>query len=143
MAVPVTSVRSVAAPGPVAAIPGRDHRLAGARLVAGEVVAVADLGPVLGTPSDEPAASRWVVVIEGQAAPLGVLADRVSNTEIEVIDTTVTSSAPAPGGLVAGVTADRVLLLDVDALLADARFTAAPTPGDGEPSRQPQTKGSS
>lgn len=140
VAVPLHRVRTVAAPGPVAGLPRAGHLLVGARLVGGEMIAVADLGPVLGTPSDAPAASRSVVVLDSEDAPLGVAADVVSNVEVDADIATGDASASA---LVSGVTSDGVLLLDVDAVLADRRFMTAPGGIDVAPDPLTPTKGSS
>lgn len=139
VAVPVHRVRIVAAPGPVAAIPRSGHLLVGARLVGGEVIALADLGPVLGSQSDSPTASRTVVVLDSAAAPLGIVADHVANIEV---DAEIATGDTSPSGFVAGVTGDGVVLLDVDAVLADPRFMTAPIGTDVEPASQAPTKGS-
>jgi chemotaxis signal transduction protein len=137
VAVPVHRVRSVAGPGPVAEVPLAGHLLVGARILGGEVVAVADLGPALGSPSDAPAATRWVVVLDAGGAPLGVLADRISSMDV---DLEAAADIGSSNSLVRRVTADGVLVLDVDAVLADARFTAS-AGADRAPSPPPPTKG--
>jgi hypothetical protein len=71
-----------------------------------------------------PSGERFAVVLDHPVAPVGVLTDRVDGVLI-----TFGGIRPAPDDpLLAGITADGALVLDVDAVLADPRLASEPLP---------------
>lgn len=87
----------------------------------GGTVPVADLGVLLGATAEDSRA--YVVLLEGDAPPVGVLVDAVHEMR-PVADSDV---RPAPvtsgdGALETGITPDGLVLLDLARLLADPRL---------------------
>lgn len=87
----------------------------------GSAVPVADLGRLLG--SEGSGSRSFVVLLTGDAPPVGVLVDAVH--EMRAI--AVTDVHPVPGalestGVEVGMTADGLVVLDVARLLADPRL---------------------
>jgi chemotaxis signal transduction protein len=129
LGVPLDRVREVLPPGPTTLLPGGPHALAGVRVVHGQLVVVANPGPVLGVEERRPPSSRFAVVLEDRWAPVGLLADAIDGVVRED-----PAARPAGGaGFVESVTAEGVLVLDVDALLADPRLTAVPSRSSDHP----------
>lgn len=127
LALPLDRVAAVLAPSPAAAVPDGDHRLAGLRTWGGELLAIADLGDLLGATSPAAMHERYVVVLADEHQPLGVLAD-----EVEGIGDIRSTGSPGPadsGSPAVRLTSDGVVLLDADEVLTDPRLsTVAPSP---------------
>lgn len=126
--VPSSLVREVLAPGPVAGLPGRGHALQGVRSAGSGVVVLADLSALSTQVGVSDPDECFVVVIDG-TAPLGLLADRVTMAD----STEQPPATPRTGGFTGGMTPDGVVLVDVEALLADARLSVPIRTSDPEP----------
>lgn len=121
LAVPASRVREILAPGPTTRLPARVRTMAGLRAASGAAIVLADPLLLLGVAeaAPPPVDTRFAVVLDHPTAPLGLLADRVDGV------------ATALGGLqdvsdrslIEGLTPEGVPVLDVDAILADARLT--------------------
>jgi purine-binding chemotaxis protein CheW len=110
----------------VTTIPGAPPGILGVVLHRGRVLAVVDLRPLLGAAAVKPS-NGWVVVIDAGGMRFGLLADAVEG----IRDANVQRLAPAPSaageeraGLVRGLTADLVGILDPAILARDPRIRA-------------------
>jgi len=125
LAAPADRVREILTPGATARLPTSGQALVGLRAARGAVVVLADPSILLGVGGDAPpSGERFAVVLDHPVAPVGVLTDRVDGVLI-----TFGGIRPAPDDpLLAGITADGALVLDVDAVLADPRLASEPLP---------------
>src|SRR5690606_6181673 len=132
LAIPLSRVREVLAPGPLVAVPGGDHDLRGLRSTGSGVHVVADLTLLLGGPGLDDLSTCAVVLLEG-SPPLGILVEDIREEQEPP-----GGGAPIDGAVPGRLRADGVLAVDVDALLALPRLSAAsashpiaaPTRGD-------------
>lgn len=99
-------------------------------------VPVADLGRLLGATAED--SRRYVVLLEGDAPPVGVLVDAVHEVRA-IADRDV---RPAPdareGALETGITPDGLVLLDLPRLMADPRLHPRSSASDVPPTSHPQ-----
>jgi purine-binding chemotaxis protein CheW len=109
----------------VTPIPGTPEFLAGVINMAGEILAVFDLGRLLGIPRGARSAPAHVLVLGNDDDELGLLADSAH----EVASLRIDALLEAPGSLegfgrdiLRGVTADALIVLDGAALLRDPRL---------------------
>jgi chemotaxis signal transduction protein len=119
-ALAAAAVREVLPPAPTTRLPRRGHELAGARPLRGDLLALADPGRAAGGGDlvAQPDAC-FVAVLDGPE-PLGLLA-HAATTAVPLGDLATVGGA----GVVRGVTADGVVLLDAEAILSDPRFRVA------------------
>jgi purine-binding chemotaxis protein CheW len=119
-ALPIQEVGEVAPVGELTPVPGAPRAVMGVQNLRGRVVAVVDLGAVLGTST--PAARRAVVVVEDAGDPVALAVDtvvdvgRVDAQPGEDMDAPLTGSAVVEGRLVG--------VVDVRAALRLARGAA-------------------
>jgi purine-binding chemotaxis protein CheW len=136
LAVPLTALRRTAAPGAVTRLPGLPPELPAVREVGGELLCLADTASLIGSAGSREPAEQHVVVLEDEN-PLGLLVDEV--LDLVGLETSelhpVTPVGAAEPSLLAGVTANGTLVLDIAALLADPRLHLSPgsTDDEGQP----------
>jgi chemotaxis signal transduction protein len=114
-AFPTRQVAGVAAVERFVRIPGAPPRVAGMMNLGGAILAVLDLGVLLGLPPTPPAGGA-VVVVPGPDGRFGLLVERVLGVR------PLPALPPPPGEhhpYVAGVGADGLVLLDPAAIAAD------------------------
>lgn len=144
VAVPLARARRVVPMPPISRVPGSGPAVVGISTVLGTLVPVADLAHLLRLPAAEPAPEGRLLVIDDRGSMLGLRTDDVP--AVARLDRVGPGGEPAPGatasGLVAGVAPGGVLVLDVDALIADPRLwptdrgtAAASTDTQGEDHR--------
>ena len=127
VAVPITSLRSVAPVPPITRLSMEGELLTGLIALAGEVVEVVDLARLLGIhSSNEP--DRLIMVVQDGDASLALTVDGVDGQEAllpYLIDRIDLSDAErlAPASIATPVGRDGLLALDVSALLADPRLS--------------------
>lgn len=135
VALGLAGVKEVRPPGRVAQVPGSNGTLTGIVGGRGDALPVADLGALLGLPSSAEADDQWVIVLDHRTSPLGLLADSV----LDIIEVQPHDLAPPtdPGGLTRALLPDGAVVLDIPALLRDARLSLAP-PNPTEESPWPE-----
>jgi purine-binding chemotaxis protein CheW len=119
------SIRQVVPVADIVPVPGAPSHLAGVVNLRGEILAVFDLRRLQGSEGHRPATGARVLVVGTDRAELGLLADAVD----EILTLRPDAILPPPslaglraGGLIEGVTADALIILDGAALLADQRL---------------------
>lgn len=124
VALALAGVQEVRPPGPVAQVPGSNGTLTGIVGRRGDALPVADLGALLGLPAGAEADDQWVIVLDHRTSPLGLLADSV----LDIVEVQHDDLCPPtdPGGLTRALLPDGAVVLDVPALLRDARLSLAP-----------------
>lgn len=111
-------------------LPEDGGELVGLVVAGGEAVPVADLGSLLGLSG--PDRSRpFLVLLGGADLPLGLLADEVESFG-HAVEATANESPDQTAPVERGITADGVVLLDGDALLAHPGVAMSAL-RDGEP----------
>ncbi len=118
-------IREVVRVGPVTPVPGGPDFLVGVLNLRGEVLAVLDLRRFFHVPGREVGERSRVLVLGGDRAEFGVLADAAH--EVIVLRTDQVHEPPASvAGVgreyVRGVTRDALIILDGGVLLQDARL---------------------
>lgn len=120
-------VREVLRPLPLARLPWTPASLAGVGNVRGEIIAVADIRPLLGL--EAAGGAGRVLVLQGDAPPLGLIVEEVH----DLVHVPVHSIAPVPGddaaaggSLVWGMTG-RSAVLSAAAVLNDPRLSTSDT----------------
>ncbi len=118
-------VREVLRQVEVSGVPWAPPALLGVANVRGEILAVADLGRLLGPPT--PPVPGPLVILDGPTLPLGLLVQRVE--DLLTLPADAVGKPPDDEGgsiqaLLLGVSADAVIL-DASALLEDPRLSAA------------------
>jgi purine-binding chemotaxis protein CheW len=106
-------------------IPGTPESLTGVINMAGEILAVFDLGRLLGLPRDARAAPARVLVLGTDRDELGLLADAAHEVRALRIDAVLEPPGSLEGfgrNILRGVTADALIVLDGAALLRDPRL---------------------
>jgi purine-binding chemotaxis protein CheW len=125
-AVDVRSVRETQTLKGLAPIPGTPSFWAGVVNVRGNLYPVLDLRRYLGLTEEVGGdASRKLVLVSGAGITVGVIVDdapAVEQISAHDVGPPLPGGAEAPHGAVRGVTRDLLTVLDVDALLADARL---------------------
>ena len=124
-AVEIRFVREVARFGEFASVPLAPETLIGVTNLRGEVLPVFDLRPLLGVPRNRLTDLARAIVLERDGDAFAVLADQAIDVERVPRSAVLPPSALPPGverGIVLGVTAQAVIVLDGEALLRDARF---------------------
>ncbi len=127
-ALPTTQVAAVARLSTVTRVPGVTPAVAGVTNHEGSVLLIADLPALLGLPPSPTAtdAVRYLLVVhDGDADPVGLVADEVH--DIRAVNRAALYS-PAAGGaapLARAVTGDGCLVLDGKQLLTDPRLITA------------------
>ncbi len=124
-AVETRFVREVARFGEFASVPLAPQTLIGVTNLRGEVLPVFDLRPLLGVPRNRLTDLARAIVLEREGDVFAVLADAALDVERLPRSAILPASALPPGteqAIVLGVTAQAVIVLDGEALLADARF---------------------
>lgn len=119
-------VRSVVANAEITPVPGTPPFLLGVANLRGEVLAILDLNQVLGAAGQAaadgiPSSSATLLVLGTRRAEFGIVADEVFEICSLPRDTLLAPTHAAGAGreYVRGVTAQALLVLDGDALLAD------------------------
>ena len=126
VAVEAGRVREVLAPDRLARVPGGEHVGLALRNVRGDVLAVVDLGTLLGVVPAASVLERWVVVVDDAAGSIGVLVDDVKGLAgAEAVGPLPTGEGNPPAGLVAGVTPEGICVLDADALFGHTTLLGA------------------
>lgn len=136
VAVPMAALRSVVPTPPITCLPSDDRSLIGLVALGGEVVPVADLATLLGFEESRDS-ERLLLVVQDGDSQLALKVEAVEGHEtllphlpvdIDLSDSAealVKLLAPAPGR-------DDLLVLDIDAALADSRLSLLDaTPGTG------------
>jgi purine-binding chemotaxis protein CheW len=123
-ALPANQVHEVRPLGLLTRLPGTPAFLAGLINVRGRIVAVVDLRPLLGMPTDSPSTS--VVLVSHRSGNVGLLvAGRPTVRPLRVADLTDPPPGPLSGidsSCIRGVTPGLVIVLDAERLLADPRL---------------------
>jgi purine-binding chemotaxis protein CheW len=122
-AVEARLVREVVRLADCTPVPGAPEHLLGVANLRGAVLAVFDLRPLLGVAADAPPDLGRVLVLGDGQAELGAPADVVREvTRLRLDELHPPPPSAAGGGLVRGVTAGAVVVLDGAALLRDGRL---------------------
>ena len=118
------AVREVISQPEITPVPKTPEHLVGIVNLRGEVLPVMDIRFLLGIRSRS-GTCDWMVVLGEDRVELGIVVDQVSAVMALAEDDVLPGSETSlPGGeLVKGVTAEAVIVLDVDRLLADPRLT--------------------
>jgi purine-binding chemotaxis protein CheW len=124
-AVEARHVREVVRPGEHTPVPGAPDFLVGVVNLRGEILAVFDLRKFFGLPPGAETDASRILVLGGDRAEFGVLADEVH--EVRVLRTADLLEPPASVAGVGreylrGVTAEALAVLDGDVLLRDGRL---------------------
>jgi purine-binding chemotaxis protein CheW len=122
-AVETRFLREVAHLGDFTPVPGAPDFLVGVMNLRGEILDVLDLRRSLGIPGAAPGAQALVLVLGGDRAEFGVVADAVH--EVRMLRREELHPAPATcprPEYLRGVTAGALPVLDGEALLADGRL---------------------
>lgn len=125
-AVETASVREVSAVGDVTPVPCTPASVRGLVNVRGQILTVIDLKPLYGLPDVGRAGRDCVVIVRDGDVEVGILADEVTGIVGLPADApggSVQTPAGLPAGHVKAVVAGSLILLDVQALLADPRLT--------------------
>jgi len=84
---PLADVREVAKVGPIAPLPGLPPTLLGAMNLHGEVIAVADLRPVLGLDPIPPTPTARLIIVTQHAERVGLIVDAIGDIfELPALD---------------------------------------------------------
>lgn len=123
-ALDATVVRDVRPLKHLTALPCTPAFVAGLVNVRGRVVVVVDLKRFLGMRTQGLTDHHHVVLIGRDALEIGLLADTVEGVRTIDLDALQSPPATADGrnGYIEGIGADRLALLDVEAILADERL---------------------
>lgn len=109
----------------LAPVPCTPAFIAGVVNVRGRITAVIDLQKFFGLPTRGLTDLHHIIVVRGGGMELGLLADAIVGVRADARDA-LQPSLPAPGGIpaeyVTGMTADRLLVLDLDRILAEPRL---------------------
>jgi purine-binding chemotaxis protein CheW len=120
-AIEILLIREVVEAGSIAPVPGAPPEFLGVTTYRGEMLGVVDLRVALGV-AHRPARAPHLLILGGQVAELGLLADAVQDP----IDVVIAALLPSPGRhpLVRGMTSDARLVLAGQALLGVPVSTA-------------------
>jgi purine-binding chemotaxis protein CheW len=124
-AIETSHIREVVRPGDLTPVPGAPDFLAGVHNLRGEILAVFDLRSFFGVADPGRTERARVIVLGGDRAEFGVLADavhEVTTLRIEEIREPPASVAGAGRDYLRGVTAAALIVLDGDLLLRDGRL---------------------
>lgn len=126
VALPTARARNVVAARPLSRLPGSGAAIIGLAAVQGGLVPVVDLSLLIAGAGGGAAAYGQLLLIDDRASRLGLRVDRVEGL-ISLGDAEHGARSAEPSttpGLVARVAPGGVLVLDLDALLADPRLRA-------------------
>ena len=126
-------LREVVRPGDVTRIPGTPERLLGVTNLRGALLPVFDLRRLLDLPPADPTPQARVLVLGTEQAEVGVLVDTVEDmTRLRADDLHDVPAALSAAGAecLAGVTADALVMLDGERLLAHPRLCHAGSSGE-------------
>jgi len=133
LAIPAVGVRFVTPAPPITLLPGLPPWFAGLAAPRGELLAAIDPRVLAGRAPTPLGQGRFLIVLQGRPGSLGLVMDTLEGFGDGDLD--ALRPAPFEGGLpLAGVWDDGTGLLDVEALLADARMVVgaeAGAPGAG------------
>jgi purine-binding chemotaxis protein CheW len=116
-------VREVVRIGDCTPVPGAPDFLLGIVNLRGEVLAVFDLRRLFGVPAREPGSLSRLLVLGGDRAEFGLIADAVHEVRTLWLDALREPPGAIAGReLIRGVTADALVVLDGAALLLDRRL---------------------
>jgi purine-binding chemotaxis protein CheW len=124
-AVETCHVREVLRVGEIASVPGAPDFLAGLLNRRGDILAVFDLRRFFGAADREPTGGARVLVLGGERAEFGMLADvvhEVTTLRTDEIHEAPASVAGAGRDYLRGVTAGALIVLDGAVLLRDERL---------------------
>lgn len=119
------TVTQVVRPTECFPIPGAPAFLLGVVNLRGEILAVLDLGPVLGLYPTGSGHPSWIIVLGEQRDEFGVRADAVLEVTTLRVDEVLEPPATIDGGVrsyLRGVTKEALVVLDGGALLRDDRL---------------------
>lgn len=125
-ALSLTDLREIRPLARICMIPGASPVVPGIVHYRGELLSLHDLSTFSGNGSAATSAS-WVLVVEHEKRRIGLMADDV----LDVVDIEVGGMQSVPltlgdhGDLFAGMTRERVLVLDAHKLFSSSRFIAA------------------
>jgi purine-binding chemotaxis protein CheW len=112
--------------GDLTPVPCTPAFIAGVVNVRGRVMAVIDIQKFFGLPTRGLTDLHHIILVRGGEIQLGLLADAIVGVRADAREA-LQPSLPAPPGVpaecVIGMTADRLLVLDLDRMLADPRMT--------------------
>ncbi|QIB34543.1 chemotaxis protein CheW [Ancylobacter pratisalsi] len=124
MAVALTALQEVVRPRSVLNLPGVSPHICGVAFNRGEVVAVAEIGWFLAPDSLPTAAPALLLIVEASGMRFALAADVLEG--IHSLDPLSGSAAMQASGrmppFVAGLTGDLLTMIDLELLVADARF---------------------
>ncbi len=124
-ALSLTDLREIRGLTKICHIPGANPIVPGLVHYRGELLSLHDLAVFSGSPPKQAAA--WILVAEHEGRRIGVLADEV----LDVVDIEVGAMQAIPltlgefGDVFAGMTRERVLVLDAPRLFQSSRFISA------------------
>lgn len=132
VALPAQALREVRPPTPLAPVPGTSEVLLGIAAGHAQALAVASLAALLGVASAAPSTVQWLLVLDDATAPVGLLVDSVD--DVVSVDGQGLGPPPEGSALIAGLAPDGALVLDIPALLGDARLflDARPEPTEAD-----------
>ena len=137
-AIEADALVEVARPGPISPLPGTPPHVAGLTNFLGEILPVFDLALLFGLPGSVHTLTARLLVAGRERPEAGLLVDAVERVVDLPAGSVQPMLQPPPPGLPAwalrGVTADAIIVLDVNALLDDDRLVAV---GDEDARHQP------
>jgi purine-binding chemotaxis protein CheW len=121
----VALVREVHRQPAITPLPGTPKRLLGVTNLRGEIMAVMDLGELFGIPAPQRDGAAWLIVLGRERAEFGVVCDSVQEVlslRLDALRPAVNLLAGVGRELVRGVTAEALIVLDGERVLADERL---------------------
>jgi chemotaxis signal transduction protein len=103
-------------------LPGVPDFVAGVIALRGEIVAVFDLGRLLGGPARPATDPGWVLALGGERVEFGVAADEVQEVRTLPAATALLPPEGEAASYLRGITAEALLVLDGEALLRDPKL---------------------
>jgi purine-binding chemotaxis protein CheW len=120
-AIEIASVEAVASLRGLTPVPGTPPAVSGVVAHRGNALPVVDLKPLLGLTGDRSTAGCWLVAIRAERGGIGVRADRIAGVFRAATGGAALSGAPSQQSFVKAVTPAGWAILDVAALVVDAR----------------------
>lgn len=103
-------------------VPCTPSFVAGVINVRGSIYSVVDIRSFVGAPEQGIGAATTVILVDAAGLQVGILADEVSGATNVAVNDIKPPPAALKDGYIQGVTKDMLILLDLEALLRDARI---------------------